>query len=230
MFSSLKTWGWITLILGVIEILAAMSLFSGGGFGRWIGIFAASLVVIDALLDIRVLPFWSICVFALSVIVVYQLASARKCPRGFPRRVDRRQSRGARSPVTGSRREAVKRVARLKAEAGIKPRGNKPRKSETRGSTWAPSAFGGRRRLSRRGPRRPQATVLSSSGSSPSSGTVVVSPTASYGPEATDISRTSFGSSTRPSGFWRPLLAFARQYEIRLTLLAGAVKTTAPAR
>ena len=73
-FSSLNTWGWITLILGVLEILAAMSLFGGGEFGRWFGIFAASLVAIDALLDVRVLPFWSISVFALSVIVVYQLA------------------------------------------------------------------------------------------------------------------------------------------------------------
>jgi hypothetical protein len=73
-FSSLNTWGWITLILGVLEILAAMSLFGGGEFGRWFGIFAASLVAIDALLDIRVLPFWSISVFALAVIVIYQLA------------------------------------------------------------------------------------------------------------------------------------------------------------
>ncbi len=73
-FSSLNTWGWITLILGVLEILAAFSLFAGGEFGRWIGILAAGLVAIDSLLDIRVLPFWSICVFALSVIVIYQLA------------------------------------------------------------------------------------------------------------------------------------------------------------
>jgi hypothetical protein len=83
-FSNLNTWGWITLILGVLEILAAMSLFSGGGFGRWFGIFAASLVAIDALLDIRVLPFWSLCVFALSVIVVYQLAKAPEVPAGVP--------------------------------------------------------------------------------------------------------------------------------------------------
>jgi len=83
-FSGLKTWGWITLILGVIEILAAMSLFSGGGFGRWFGIFAASLVAIDALLDINVLPFWSLCVFALSVIVVYQLAKAPELESGVP--------------------------------------------------------------------------------------------------------------------------------------------------
>jgi len=83
-FSSLKTWGWITLILGVVEILAAMSLFSGGGFGRWFGIFAAALVAIDALLDVRVLPFWSLCVFALSVIVVYQLAKAPEVSSGVP--------------------------------------------------------------------------------------------------------------------------------------------------
>ena len=83
-FSGLKTWGWITLILGVLEILAAMSLFSGGGFGRWFGIFAASLVAIDSLLNINVLPFWSLCVFALSVIVVYQLAKAPEVPAGVP--------------------------------------------------------------------------------------------------------------------------------------------------
>ena len=73
-FSDLKTWGWITLGLGALEILAALSLFAGGSFGRWFGIFAATLAAIGALLDIRVLPFWSICVFALSVIVIYQLA------------------------------------------------------------------------------------------------------------------------------------------------------------
>lgn len=73
-FGKLNTWGWITLALGVIEIFAGFSLFAGGSFGRWFGIFAAALVAIGALLDIWVLPFWSICVFALSVIVIYELA------------------------------------------------------------------------------------------------------------------------------------------------------------
>jgi hypothetical protein len=73
-FSGLNTWGWITLIVGVVQIVAGLSLFAGGEFGRWFGIFAAGLAAIGALLDIRVLPFWSICVFALSVIVIYELA------------------------------------------------------------------------------------------------------------------------------------------------------------
>ena len=73
-FSNLNTWGWITLTLGIMEIFAAFSLFAGGSFGRWFGVIAAALMAIGALLDIRVLPFWSICVFALSVIVIYELA------------------------------------------------------------------------------------------------------------------------------------------------------------
>jgi hypothetical protein len=77
---SLHTWGWVTLILGVLQGFAAFSLAQGGGFGRWFGLFMALLVAIDALLAIPAYPLWSLCVFALSVIVIYELASA---PRRF---------------------------------------------------------------------------------------------------------------------------------------------------
>jgi uncharacterized membrane protein HdeD (DUF308 family) len=72
--SGLHTWGWITLIVGVLELVAAFSLWSGGEFGRWFGIFIASLNAIAALLSIGAYPFWALAVFALSIIVVYQLA------------------------------------------------------------------------------------------------------------------------------------------------------------
>ena len=72
--SGLHTWGWITLLLGVIELCAGFSLFAGGGFGRWVGIIAASLTSIAALMSIPAYPFWSLCVFALAIIVVFELA------------------------------------------------------------------------------------------------------------------------------------------------------------
>jgi hypothetical protein len=72
--SSLHTWGWVTLILGVIELIAAFSLFTGGEFGRWVGILVGSLNAIAALLSIPAYPFWSLALFALSIIIVYKLA------------------------------------------------------------------------------------------------------------------------------------------------------------
>jgi hypothetical protein len=73
-FSSLHTWGWITLILGVIELTAGFSLFGGGAYGRVIGIVAATFGAIGALLGVAgAYPFWSLGVFALCVIVLHGL-------------------------------------------------------------------------------------------------------------------------------------------------------------
>lgn len=73
-FSSLNTWGWITLILGIIEIIAGVSLFSGNVFGRVVGIVAASLGAIGALLSVGgSYPFWSLGIFALCVICIHGL-------------------------------------------------------------------------------------------------------------------------------------------------------------
>jgi hypothetical protein len=73
-FSGLKGWGWITLIIGILEILAALSLFRGGTFGRWFGIAVAALAAIAALLSIPAYPFWSLAIFALSLWIIHGLA------------------------------------------------------------------------------------------------------------------------------------------------------------
>jgi len=73
-FSSLSTWGWILTLLGSVQLIAGMSLLAGGTFGRVIGIFAASLGAIGALLAVGgAYPFWSLGVFALCVIVIHGL-------------------------------------------------------------------------------------------------------------------------------------------------------------
>jgi hypothetical protein len=73
-FSSLHTWGWITIILGVIQLTAGFSLFGGGTYGRVIGIAAATLGAIAALLAVGgANPFWALGIFALCVIVIHGL-------------------------------------------------------------------------------------------------------------------------------------------------------------
>jgi hypothetical protein len=73
-FSDLKTWGWITLILGILELTASLSLIRGGTFGRFFGITVGALNAIGALLSIPAYPLWSIALFALSIWIVYGLA------------------------------------------------------------------------------------------------------------------------------------------------------------
>jgi hypothetical protein len=81
-FSDLKGWGWITLIIGALEILAALSLFAGGTFGRWFGMFAAAMAAIAALLSITAQPFWAICIFALSLWIIHGLVMYGRTSEG----------------------------------------------------------------------------------------------------------------------------------------------------
>ncbi|MGH2905668.1 MAG: DUF7144 family membrane protein [Solirubrobacterales bacterium] len=74
--TNLKNWGWVTVVLGVVELIAAFSLFGGGGFGRFIGIVGAALTAIATLVTVPAAPIWSLCVFILSLVVLYELAKA----------------------------------------------------------------------------------------------------------------------------------------------------------
>jgi hypothetical protein len=70
----LRTWGWVSLIFGVCEWIAAFSLWNGGEYGRWFGIVIASLNAVAVLLTISTYPFASLALFALSIIIIYKLA------------------------------------------------------------------------------------------------------------------------------------------------------------
>jgi hypothetical protein len=73
--SDLNTWGWIILVIGIIQVSAAFSIWSGGQFGRWVGIIGASLSAIGALLSIPGYPFWSLAIFAMDLLIIYGLSA-----------------------------------------------------------------------------------------------------------------------------------------------------------
>jgi hypothetical protein len=71
-FSSLHTWGWITVILGVIQLTGGFSLAGGATYGRVIGLTAATLGAIGALLSVGgAYPFWSLGIFAICLWVLH---------------------------------------------------------------------------------------------------------------------------------------------------------------
>ena len=73
-FSELETWGWIVLILGLVQGFAAFALVTGSEFARWFGIFAAGLNAIGQLMFLPAYPWWALAVFSLDVLVIYGLA------------------------------------------------------------------------------------------------------------------------------------------------------------
>lgn len=75
LFSNLHTWGWIAIILGAIEMTASFSLFGGGAYGRAVGLVAACLGAIGALLDVGgAHPWWALGVFAICLVCIHGLA------------------------------------------------------------------------------------------------------------------------------------------------------------
>jgi hypothetical protein len=73
-FADLHTWGWITLIVGLVQLTGGFSLGAGNAYGRVIGVTAASIGAVVALLSVGgATPFWSVGIFALCVIVIHGL-------------------------------------------------------------------------------------------------------------------------------------------------------------
>ena len=72
-FADLKTWGWIVLILGVVQLLVGLGVFVKNQFARWAGVAVLSLNAIAQLLMMPAYPLWSLSIFAVDVLALYGL-------------------------------------------------------------------------------------------------------------------------------------------------------------
>ncbi len=72
--SSLHTWGWVQLILGIVAVLAGLSVIVGGAFGRWAGVIVAAASIIVQVFWVPIVPFWALTLMFLSALVIYGLA------------------------------------------------------------------------------------------------------------------------------------------------------------
>ena len=69
------TWGWITLIWGIVVALAGLGLLARSGWARWFAIVVGSLnfVVQLGFVGSSQYPLWALTVLALTVVVLYAL-------------------------------------------------------------------------------------------------------------------------------------------------------------
>ena len=74
-FGNLRTWGWITLILGALQLLAAAGLVAGNQLARWFGVAVLGLNAIDQMFFLPAYPFWSLVIIAVDVVALYGLCA-----------------------------------------------------------------------------------------------------------------------------------------------------------
>lgn len=74
-FSGLHTWGWIILVLGILQIIAAMVLLSGSEIARWFGIAVAGVNALGQLSFIPAYPVWGLLMFSVDVLIIWALAA-----------------------------------------------------------------------------------------------------------------------------------------------------------
>jgi hypothetical protein len=72
--TSLTTYGWLYLIIGVVLIVASLAVLTESQFARWIGIAAGAIGAISAIAWMPYYPVWSITYIVLGVLVIYALA------------------------------------------------------------------------------------------------------------------------------------------------------------
>jgi hypothetical protein len=70
-----KTWGWLTLLWGIVLVLAGYSLLMRATWARWFAIVVASLGLIGQLgfLGSATYPLWALTVVGLTIVVLYAL-------------------------------------------------------------------------------------------------------------------------------------------------------------
>jgi hypothetical protein len=73
-FQNLHTYGWVLIILAIIQLTGGISLLAGNAYGRVIGIVAATLGALSNLTAIGGSdPWWRLAAFALCVYILWGL-------------------------------------------------------------------------------------------------------------------------------------------------------------
>ena len=72
---NLRAWGWITLIISVLQLAAAAGILAGNQLARWFAVAVLALNAIDMMFFVPAYPFWALTIIAVDVVALYGLCS-----------------------------------------------------------------------------------------------------------------------------------------------------------
>jgi len=72
---NLRAWGWITLILSVLQLVAAAGVLAGNQLARWFAVAVVGLNAIDMMFFIPAYPFWALTIIAVDIVALYGLCA-----------------------------------------------------------------------------------------------------------------------------------------------------------
>jgi hypothetical protein len=75
---SLKTWGWVVLCIGVLQLLVGFGVFVKNQYARWAGVVVLGANAIAQLLMMPAYPLWSLSLFAVDILAIYGLVAYGK--------------------------------------------------------------------------------------------------------------------------------------------------------
>jgi hypothetical protein len=74
-FANLRAWGWITLIISVLQLIAAGGILAGNQLARWFAVAVVGLSAIDMMFFVPAYPFWALAIIAMDVVALYGLCA-----------------------------------------------------------------------------------------------------------------------------------------------------------
>jgi hypothetical protein len=73
--ADITTWGWVTLLLGVILALTGVGLLGGSEGARWAAVFFVTLNAIAQVWIFPAAPLWAFIVIIVDVVILYHLTA-----------------------------------------------------------------------------------------------------------------------------------------------------------
>ena len=70
----LRVWGWVTLIIAAVQLVAAGGVLMGNQLARWFAVAVVGLNAIDMMFFIPAYPFWALTIIAVDVVALWRCA------------------------------------------------------------------------------------------------------------------------------------------------------------